>query len=117
MTEPTKQTQEVPRYRVTQAPGFFDGASMKAVGEEFAWEPPEGWNEAKNGPHYTKAGPSQSFQPMNPAAEKLQAEHRARIAKAAIPRGTEVDELKKVISKQNEQFMALMETVAKLTKK
>lgn len=114
MTEPTK---EVPLYKVAQAPGFFDGSSIHEVGTVLTWETPEGWNVEKLGPHYTTSGPSQTFEPMNKAAEKLQAEHRARMAKAAIPQSSEVDDLKKIIARQNEQFTNLMEQVSKLTKK
>ena len=104
-----------PRFRVTQAPGFFDGTSLVPVGTEIAWEVPDGWDVKKNGPHFMSQGPSQSFEPLNAEAIELQEAHKARIDKAAQPSTSEVDELKKIISKQNDQFMQMMEQMAKLT--
>jgi hypothetical protein len=86
MTEKIKEA-EVPRYRVTQAPGFATGLVMHPPGTEIEWQVPHGWDSAKYGKHYAEYGPSVTFEPLNDAAKKHMEEHhkeiKAKAAKAA----------------------------------
>lgn len=83
---------ETPRFQVTQAPGFATGLVMHLPGEEINWEVPPDWDTKKYGRHYASYGPSLSFLPLNPAAEKLMEEHRALIVSKNKPKPTVDDE-------------------------
>lgn len=73
----------VPRYRVTQAPGFATGQVMHPPGTELDWEVPHGWDAAKYGKHYAEYGPSTTFEPLNDAAKKHMEEHKKKIEEKA----------------------------------
>jgi hypothetical protein len=101
---------EVPKFKVMQAPGFFDGHEMHAVGTEIEWSPPgpDDWDAEKNGPHHMSSGPSMSFEPLNDAAIALHKEHRERIKKANSPVSTEMQKMQEMLTKQSAQIDTLM---------
>lgn len=83
---------ERPIFRVTQAPGFATGIKMYAPGEEIVWSVPEGWDAKKYGAHFASYGPSTTFEPVNPPAEKLLADHHAKLKELRKPKPTADDE-------------------------
>ncbi len=97
---------EIPRFRVEQAPGFFDNQQLHAVGTELDWIVPDDWNEGRNGPHPMSLGPSSTFTPLNDAAKALQAKHKARLGSIATP-VSEAEELKKRLAKTEELLLSL----------
>lgn len=98
---------DVPIFEVTMAPGFATGLVMHAPGEQIRWEVPEGWNEKKNGKHYASHGPSVTFKCCNKAAEKLMADHKAKVAEKNKPRPTAQDEAAKAMQEQNLKLMSM----------
>lgn len=91
MTEAAKAV-ENPKFRVTQAPGFATGLIMHPPDSEIEWVEPEGWDEKRWGKHWSKTGPSRSFVPLNPAAEKLMEEYKKEIERRSKPKATLDDE-------------------------
>lgn len=101
-------TKETPIFRVMQGPGFATGLVMHPVGTEILWEAPEGWDEKRNGKHFSAFGPSVTFECVNKAAEDLMATHKENVRKKMQPASSEVEELKKQNAKLQDQLMQLM---------
>jgi hypothetical protein len=83
---------ERPIFRVQQAGGFATGLKKYEPGEDVVWEVPEGWNAARNGKHFASHGPSMTFLPMNPPAERIMEKHRKLVAERNRPKPTADDE-------------------------
>lgn len=81
---------ERPVFKLTSP--FATGIKLYAPDEVIVWAVPEGWNEVKNGKHFAAFGPSTTFIPLNPPAEKLMAEHIARLKEINKPKPTADDE-------------------------
>lgn len=105
----TETKKEVAVFRVTQAPGFMTGLVQHPVGSEIPWEEPEGWNEAKWGKHFSKFGPSTTFEPVNKAAEELMASHKATVAKKNAPIPSDMALLLTQNKAQQDQIMQLLQ--------
>lgn len=98
----------VPVFRVTQAPGFMTGLTQHPVGSGIRWEKPEGWNEAKWGKHFSDFGPSMTFEPVNAAAKKRMATHKDHVAKKNAPVPTEMAAMIAQNKAQSDQVMELL---------
>lgn len=98
---------DVPRYQVG-AQGFFDGSQLHPPGTELTWEAPENWDAKALGPHYMSQGPSDSFIPLNVAAEAKLAEYRAWVAKHSAPVPSAVDERFAKLEKMHLDMMSTM---------
>lgn len=102
-----------PVFKVVQAGGFATGVKKYEPGELVVWAEPEGWDEKRYGKHWSKYGPSLTFIPVNPPAERLMDEHRKVIADRNKPRPTVDDERFAKLEAMHTQVMsALLEQQA-----
>lgn len=97
---------EIPKFRVTQAPGFASGLKFYQVGEEINWEVPDGWNDAKYGKHFAEYGPSTTFEPLNEAAKKLLKDHHAVLKEKNRPKPTADDERLAKVEEMNLKLLS-----------
>lgn len=109
----TQAQTEVPRFRVTTAPGFATGLHMYGPDEEIDWVEPEGWNEKKYGKHFSAYGPSLTFACVNKAAEDLMEKHKEKVKLANQPKPTRDDErFAKMEAMHIEMMTAMLEMQA-----
>ncbi len=103
--------EKAPWFRVTQAPGFATGRVMHVPGTMLEWSEPEGWDEKKYGKHYSKYGPSMTFEPLNKAAEDLLAKHKENVQKKFAPVPSDIEKfmgLMREMMAQNQQLIAAL---------
>src|SRR4051812_40468642 len=94
--------EKTPHFRIGNAGIFRTGLVSYGPGEVIEWKVPEGWNEKKYGKHFASYGPSISWEPLNPAAEKLMEEHKANVKKKNTPKASEIEVLQSLVTKQSE---------------
>lgn len=87
---------------------FASGLKTYEKGEQIVWAVPEGWDEKKYGKHFSVYGPSITFRPVNPPAEKLLKEHRKVIEDRNRPRPTVAEEMLAETRKSNDNAAKLI---------
>jgi hypothetical protein len=104
----TETKKEVPKFRVTQAPGFATGLVMHEIGTEIEWVVPDDWDTKKNGKHFAAHGPSTTFDCLNDAAVKLMEEHKENVRKKNLPKPTADDDRFKKMEAMHIEMMSTM---------